>query len=108
MQIHTLRDALKEIPEETKGNVEKKQARTYEELLAEQAEQEEVRSSFSVEEGLRSGNMLLPLRDPVCSRAEATRTTSAIGQKPKTLLRFTVAHLYASTTWLSKLSNSIG
>lgn len=42
MQIVALRAALKEVPEETKGNVEKKQARTYEELLAEQAEQEEV------------------------------------------------------------------
>ena len=41
-QITSLKAALKEVPEETKGNVEKKQARTYEELLAEQAEQEEV------------------------------------------------------------------
>ena len=42
MQVTALRAALKEIPEETRDNVEKKQARTYEELLAEQAEQEEV------------------------------------------------------------------
>ena len=42
MQVTALRAALKEVPEETKDNVEKKQARTYEELLAEQAEQEEV------------------------------------------------------------------
>ena len=44
-QIHALKDAFKELPEETKGNVEKKQARTYEELLAEQAEQDQVGSS---------------------------------------------------------------
>ena len=35
------------MPEETKGNVEKKQARTYEELLAEQAELEEVKLVLS-------------------------------------------------------------
>ena len=46
MQVTAVRAALKEVPEETKGNVEKKQARTYEELLAEQAEQEEVLSNL--------------------------------------------------------------
>jgi hypothetical protein len=42
MQVAILKNALGNVPEETKGNVEKKQARTYEELLAEQAEQEQV------------------------------------------------------------------
>lgn len=42
LQIVAVRKALENIPEETKGNVEKKQARTYEELQAEQAEQDQV------------------------------------------------------------------
>lgn len=46
VQVSAMRVALKEIPQETKDNVEKKQARTYEEIQAEQAEQELV-CSFS-------------------------------------------------------------
>lgn len=40
MQVSAVKSALKEVPEETKDNVEKKQARTYEEIQAEKAEQE--------------------------------------------------------------------
>ena len=46
LQISALRVALKTVPEETKDNVEKKQARTYEEIQAEQAEQELVRMTI--------------------------------------------------------------
>ena len=41
VQIAAVKTALGNVPEETRGNVEKKQARTYEELQAEQAEQEQ-------------------------------------------------------------------
>ena len=44
VQIAAVKAALGNVPEETRGNVEKKQARTYEELQAEQAEQEQARS----------------------------------------------------------------
>ena len=37
-----IREALGPVVEETRDNVEKKAARTYEEILAEQQEQEEV------------------------------------------------------------------
>ena len=43
VQIAAVKTALGNVPEETRGNVEKKQARTYEELQAEQAEQEQAR-----------------------------------------------------------------
>lgn len=41
-----LREALGSVVEDTVGNVEKKQARTYEELQAEQAEADEARPSY--------------------------------------------------------------
>ena len=42
-----LREALGSVVEDTVGNVEKKQARTYEELQAEQAEADEARPTYS-------------------------------------------------------------
>ena len=42
-QVAALREALGSVVEDTVGNVEKKQARTYEELQAEQAEADEAR-----------------------------------------------------------------
>ena len=42
-QVAALRAALGSVVEDTVGNVEKKQARTYEELQAEQAEADEAR-----------------------------------------------------------------
>jgi len=41
--VAALREALGSVVEDTLANVEKKQARTYEELQAEQAEADEVR-----------------------------------------------------------------
>lgn len=63
MQIATLRKALGSVPEDTKGNVEKKQARTYEELQAEAAEAEavEIASDSENEDDFVYNPLKLPL-----------------------------------------------